>query len=391
MDEELKNLLEEQGRAFEQFRKANDERLKQIEAKGSADPVLTEQVEKLNTTLSEIGGRLEQVETRAARPAIGDPGAELSPEKKAQRGAFFGYMRGNGIPAEHRAALVEDGTGEILVPEELDREIQRALAKLTVMRDLARVRTTRSNRVRRRSMNEVQVGWGKLETGSALVESSLVPGEAYQYVEDQYGLTKIGEDELMDADVALEGYVEDSFSRSLAEHEETGFMIGTGHANQQPEGILNGAVVTRVDAGQGAAVTADDFIRLAYAVPAQFRKGGSYLVNSQTELAMRLLKDADGQYLWQPSVQAGTPASFNGKPVRNQEDIPAIPAATVAADVAVFGDFAVGYRIVDRLGMTIKRLAELYAAQGLVGFLAHRRTTGGVVEADALRILRVPA
>lgn len=388
---EVKSLIEQQGQAFEQFKAANDERLKQIEARGSVDPVLAEQVDKLNSSISALQAKLDQVEKSAARPAKEDDANGLTPEHKAQKEAFFGYMRGERIPQEQRGALVEDATGEILVPEDVDREIQRAIGKITVMREICRVRPTTSNRVRRRSMNEVVVGWGRLETGAALAEGTLTPAEAYQYVEDQYGLTRIGEDELMDTDVALEGYVEDSFARALAEQEDTGFVIGTGTANDQPEGVLNGAVVARVAAGQAAAITADDVIALAYAVPAQFRRNGSYLMSSTTEQALRGLTDANGQYLWQPSLQAGTPASFNGRPVRNQEDVPGIPAGGTAADVVIFGDFFAGYRIVDRLRMTIKRLAELYATQGMVGFLAHRRVTGGVVEPNALRVLQVPA
>src|SRR5690606_14281447 len=125
-----------------------------------------------------------------------------------------------------------DGTGQILIPEELESEIYRELPKLTVIRSLATVRQTRSDRIRRRSLTEVTGGWGKLETGTPITESTLVPSEEYQYIEDLYALTKIGEDELMDTDVALESIVADSFSRAIAEAEDTAFVIGTGHANE---------------------------------------------------------------------------------------------------------------------------------------------------------------
>lgn len=393
MDAELKALLEKQGQAFEAFKVANDARLAEMEKRGTASAEATTQVETLNTTLTEIGNRLTEVEAKGNRPALGSAGEdEGTPQAKEQKGAFYAYMRGDGIAREMRAALVEDATGEILVPEDLEAGIRTQLGKLTVIRELATVRPTTSSRVRRRSMNDVTVGWGKLETGSVLPEGNLAPAEEYLYVEDLYGLVKIGEDELMDSDAQLAAYVENSFGRKTAEAEDSGFVIGTGHAAKQPEGILAGPIaVGRVNAGQVGAVKADDFIRLAYAVPAPYRKGGIYLVSSTTELAMRLLKDANGQYLWQPAVQVGAPATFNGKPVRNQEDIPGIPAAGTAGDVAIFGDFAVGYQVVDRLRITVRRLGELYAEQGMVGFIAHMRVTGGVVEPDALRALTVPA
>lgn len=339
-----------------------------------------------------INERIDQLETAINRPPVphgGKDGGQPS-EKKA---AFFKFMREGkaALTPEEQKALVSDATGQILIPEELESEIYRELPKLTIIRGMATVRQTRSDRIRRRSLTEVTVGWGKLETGTAVTESTMVPDDDYQYVEDLYGLTKIGEDELMDTDVALESIVTDSFSRAIAETEDKAFVVGTGHANQQPEGILNGAVVSRVNTGQVGAITADDILKLIYEVPAQYRQNGVLIVNSKTELALRLLKDTNGQYLWQPSLQTGRPNSFAGYPVYNQEDIPQIPAAGTAADVAIFGDIRSGYRIIDRLGMTVQRLVELYAESGLVGFRVHYRVGGGVIRPDALRILRVPA
>ena len=111
-------------------------------------------------------------------------------------------------------------------------------------------------------------------------------------------------------------------------------------------------------------------------------------VASSTELAMRKLKSSvEHLYLWQPSVQAGKPATFGGYPVVPQEDIPAIDSSD-QCDIAIFGDVKAGYRIVDRQGMTIQRLFELWAIAGLVGILVSSRVTGGVIRADALRVLQ---
>lgn len=339
-----------------------------------------------------INERIDQLETMINRPPVPGDGKDNGQpsEKKA---AFFKFMReGKGaLSPEEAKALVSDETGQILIPEELESEIYRELPKITVVRSLATVRQTRSDRVRRRSLTEVAVGWGKLETGATLTESTMTPSDAYQYVEDLYGLTKIGEDELADTDVALESIVTDSFSRAIAEAEDKAFIVGTGHANNQPEGILNGTVVARVDAGQAGGITADDLLKLIYEVPAQYRQNGVLIMNSKTELALRVLKSSDGQYLWQPSLQAGRPNTFAGYPIYNQEDVPEIPNAEIAADVVIFGDVRAGYRILDRLGMTVQRLIELYAESGLVGFKVHYRVGGGVIRPDALRILRVPA
>jgi len=341
---------------------------------------------------AKINERIAQLETMIKRPPMGDNGTKDNGQPSERKAAFFKFMREgkSALAPEEIKALVSDATGQILIPEELESEIYRELPKITIIRSLATVRQTRSDRIRRRSLTEVTVGWGKLETGTAITESTMTPGQEFQYVEDLYGLTKIGEDELMDTDVALESIITDSFSRAIAEAEDTAFVVGTGHAYKQPEGILNSSVTT-VNAGQAGAIKADDILKLIYEVPAQYRQNGVLIVNSKTELALRLLTDTNGQYLWQPSLQAGRPNSFAGYPVYNQEDIPNIPDVGTAADVAIFGDIRSGYRIIDRLGMTVQRLVELYAASGLVGFKVHYRVGGGVIRPDALRILRVPA
>lgn len=337
-----------------------------------------------------INERIAQLETMIKRPVVADSVAENSENKSV----FFKFLREGkaGLEPTERKKLVEDTAGQILVPEELETEVYRELPRISVIRGLATVRQVRSDSIRSRSLTEVQVGWGKLETSTTpLAEPSayLLPSDEYHYVEDLYGLVKIGEDELMDTDVALESLIVDSFARAIAEAEDRAFVIGAGHDSQEPQGILTSADVQKIDGTVVKGITTDDILSLIYAVPAQYRRNGVLLVNSQTELALRLLKDTNDQYLWQPSLQAGRPNTFAGFPVYNQEDIPSIPTGTTAADVAIFGDLRSGYRILDRLGITIQRLTELYAESGLVGFRAHYRVGGGVIRPNALRVLHI--
>lgn len=335
------------------------------------------------------GGRQEE------RGAGGRGTAE---EQAAERrSAFMQFVRGGRVAmSSEQRALVQNTAGEILVPEDLEAEIIRSLPDLTVIRQLASSRPTSSNRVRRRSLDEVAVGWGKLETAEQTLTDSMpdTPTEEWTYIEDLYGLAKIGEDEMDDTDVNLESYLSDSFSRAIAEAEDTAFTIGTGHAAHTPVGIFStmGGVqsVTSAASDYGTtganapAVLLDDCKRLIYAVPAQYRRNGAFLMNSTTELAISQIKDTTGQYLWQPSVQAGRPATFNGYALHNQEDVDGIAASK---KIAAFGDFNAGYRVYDRKGMTIQRLVELYAEEGMIGFKVRARVGGDVVRPDALRLL----
>ncbi|AKU43346.1 major capsid protein [Bacillus phage Silence] len=388
---ELKDLQVEIQKSFDQLKKAGEDQAAEIKKYGDATAETKTTIAGINKEITDLKTQIDDIATKANRVGV-EGGQAQTPEQKAASDAFFKFVREGkaGLDQVERKALVEDTTGEIIVPEALDSEVYRELGKLTVMRQLAGVRNTSSNRVRRRSLNELTVGWGKLETTSKKLgdfESTLVPDDDYIYIEDALGLTKVGEDELEDTDLNLSSYIADSFGQAMSELEDLGFLKGTGHANNQPEGILNGTKITRFGTAAANSFTADDAIKVAYQVPAQYRQRGSYLVNSQTELAMRLMKGSDGQYLWQPSLQAGTPATFNGRPVYNVDNMDS--GVTTGKELMVFGDFASAYRIYDRKGGMITRINELYIEDGLVGFKYKRRVGGGIVRPNALRVLKV--
>jgi len=386
----MKNIMEMKQRAFALV---NEARAITDKADVEKREMTAEERTQANTILDAVGKIEEDIrlEERLQKHAMAEaPQAQATEERKVdKRTSFLKYVReGRGNMTREERALVEDTTGQILVPEDLDAEITRSLAKITVMRNLAQIRNTTRDRIRKRSLTEVAMGWGKLETGTDITETTPVPSEEYLYVEDLSGLVKIGRDELQDTDVNLEALIADSFSRARAETEDTGFTIGTGHSNQQPEGVAVDTGITTVDLITDDVIETNDMLKLKYALPAQYRKNGTFLMNSQTELAIRLLKSTvDGQYLWQPSLQVGTPNNFDGHPIANQDDMN-YPADTLLKNVIVFGDFKAGYRVLDRGGMSILRLDELYAEAGLVGFIAYFRVGGGVVVTDAFRALK---
>lgn len=389
---ELKDLQTELQTAFAELKAMGQRQEDEIKKFGDSSQDTNDQIAKINTEMNKFKSQIDELALKANR--IGFEGKEggITPEQKQKNDIFFKFMRkGMGELTREEKALVQDATGDILVPADLDKEIYRALPQLNVLRQLASVRGTKSDRIRRVGMNELTVGWGKIEIQTnpklASFESSLTPTETYAYVEDAYGLTKIGEDELEDSDYDLTQYLTDSFSDAYANLEETAFLKGTGHANMMPEGILNGSTVTRFNTATAATLVADDLIKLAYQVPAVARKNGQYLVNPQIELAMRLMKDTTGQYLWQPGLQAGAPSIFNGKSVYNVE--PMDSTVVTNKEVAIFGDVKSAYQIIDRKEGAIKRIDELYINDGLIGFRYKRRVGGYVKRANALRVLKI--
>jgi len=348
-------------------------------------------VDKLLADIRELDEdvtREERLQTlEMAKNPVAPHGEDRTAEKRA---AFFNYMRHGkaGMNPEQRA-LVEDTNGLLMMPEDLDSEIYKATPQYSVIRQIANVRQTTRDKVARRSITDVSMGWGKLETGTLVTEATPVISKDYIYTEDLSGLVKIGRDELMDSDDILAQVITDAFAQKKAEVEAAAFMNGRGHAFGEPDGVtLDADIITsQTDLITADTIVPDDLINVEYALPAAYKAGASFMLHPTTEGVLRKVK-ATSNYLWNPNV-IGSPAKvFDGYAMNNSSDM-IVPAATNTglSIVALFGNWKAGYTIVDRMGLSIIRLDELYAESGLIGFLAYFRVGGGVVRPDAFRAL----
>ena len=317
--------------------------------------------------------------------------AALYPEGRVYRTLGQEGEPGRTLQPEEARALVEDTTGEILVPESVDVQIVRAAAVMNPMRALAYVRTVDSNRERYRKVTELSMAYGQSleEGGGPISESTITPSEAYQYIEDCLGLTKIGENELDDSDINIVALLTESFARARADAEEEAFVTGAGHSSHEPEGITVGSGVTDITFAASTSVTADEMIEFSFGyesgsstpMKAAYLGRAVYLMHPFTKLAIMELKDNDDQYLWRPSLVAGEPSLLNGYPVYTSTYMPQMVSGYTAF---VFGDIRAAYRILDRKGFAILRLNELYRESGLIGFRSKFRNTGGVVLDEAI-------
>lgn len=355
---------------------------------------LAEEIKKVRKEQQDLFLRLN----RPPMPVTG----ELSSEAQEGRSKFATRLRlASGkaeiieqVPSEQRA-LVEDAVGEIAVPEELDKEWLVAIQGLTLFRSLVDVKTTKSNRMKIRSRTRVVVGMGSLELGDAITESTMALTDDYQYVEDMNGYTEFGVDELMDSDMNLIAAMSEDYNFGFAELEDAQCWAGLGHGSREFGGLNRGTTITRHTATAAGAVTVEDFLRLFYQVPIQYRKNGKLVMTSTTELAIMLLRGdggggaGTGDFLWQPSVQAGVPNRLRGYPQFTSDELDEWDG-TGGNEVAIFGDFKRGYRILDRLGTTLTQLSEIRRLAGLVGYLATRRVGGEIHISDALRIMDLP-
>ena len=279
-----------------------------------------------------------------------------------------------------------DSEGGYLVPDEFERTLVEALEEQNIFRSLAHVIQTSSGD------RKIPVVASK-GTASWVDEEGTIPESDDAFSQVSIGAYKLGtmikvsEELLADSVFDLESYISREFARRIGNKEEEAFFTGDGSG--KPLGVLaaTGGAQTGVTAASATAITADELMDLYYSLRAPYRKSSVFLMNDSTVKAVRKLKDANGQYLWQPSLSAGTPDTLMGRPVYTSAYMPALAAG---AKGVLFGDLSY-YWVSDRQGRSFKRLGELYAPTGQVGFLATQRVDGRLILPEAVKVLQQKA
>ena len=200
-------------------------------------------------------------------------------------------------------------------------------------------------------------------------------------------MIKVSDELLQDSVFDIESYISKEFGRRMGAAEEAAFFSGDGSG--KPLGVLaaTGGAQVGVTAASETAIKADELFDLYHSLRAPYRKNAVWAVNDTTIAAIRKLKDGNGQYLWQPGLTNGAPDMILGRPVKTSTFMPTLEAG---AKTVVFGDFGY-YWIADRQGRSFKRLNELFATTGQVGFLASQRVDGRLVLPEAMKVLQQKA
>ena len=319
------------------------------------------------------------------RPAAGSMGKEKTGRASDEYQTNFWNMMRSKTPMPQVVNALQIGTdseGGYLVPDEYERTLVEALEEENVFRQLAKViRTSSGDRKIPVVATKGTASW--IDEEGAYLESDDSFGQVSIGAYKVGTMIKVSEELLNDSVFDLEAYISREFARRIGAKEEEAFFTGDGSG--KPLGVLaaTGGAETGVTAASATAITADELIDLFYSLRASYRRNAVWVLNDSTIKAIRKLKDNQGQYLWQPSLTAGAPDLLLGKPVRTSAYMPAIAAD---AKSVAFGDFSY-YWIADRQGRSFKRLNELYAATGQVGFLASQRVDGKLVLPEAIKVL----
>ena len=359
--------------------------------------------EKMEADVVNLGKEIDRLERQAAldaelslpvnTPITGKPAA-LSADSAVGRASaeyrrsFWNAMRSK-MPSHEVMNALQVGTdseGGFLVPDEFERTLVEALEEQNIFRTLAHVIQTSSGD------RKIPVVASR-GTASWVDEEGAIPESDDGFGQVSIGAYKLGtmikvsEELLGDSVFDLEAYVSREFARRIGNKEEEAFFTGDGTG--KPLGVLadNGGAEIGVTAAAAGAFTADEVFDLFYSLKAPYRKNAVFLMNDASVKALRKLKDSNGQYLWQPSLTAAAPDTLLGRPVYTSAFMPALEAGKKSV---LFGNLSY-YWVADRQGRSFRRLGELFAPTGQVGFLATQRVDGKLILPEAVKVLQQKA
>ena len=333
--------------------------------------------------------RREAIETELNKP-VNQPltsapsGAEMPKTGRASneyKEDFDRHLRGK-VLVHNVLSEGTDADGGYLVPEDFERDIVTALEEENVIRSLAKVITTQHERKIPVATGHSTAQW--TAENAAYTESNPTFGQKQIDAFKLTDLCRVSVELLQDSAFDIEDYLMKEFARAFGIAEEQAFCVGTGV--NQPTGIFtaNGGQVG-VTAASSTAITADELISLVYSLKAPYRRNAKFLLNDATISIIRKLKDNNGAYLWQPSVQAGQPDRLLGYEIYTS---PYVPTAAAGALAIAFGDFK-NYWIGDRAGRTVQRLNELYATNGQIGYVSTERVDGKVILPEGIKLFKM--
>jgi HK97 family phage major capsid protein len=356
-----------------------------------------ETYDKMEADVVALGKEIDRLEKQAAidaemakptsKPITNIPGgAEPKKEKKGTasdeyKAAFWNSLRKKGFYDVNDVLTIgTDADGGYLVPDEFERKLIDALQDENIFRSIATIIQTQSGE---RKIPVVashgEAAW--------MDENGLYPESDDHFGQVTIAAYKLGtaikvSDELINDNVFdIESYIATEFGRRIGTKEEEAFIVGDGKS--KPTGAVDSAEVGVTTTG--ASISFDDVMDLYHSLRTPYRNKAVWMLNDTSVKALRKIKDNNGTYIWQPSVQVGVPDMILNRPYYTSNFMPELAAGKKPM---MFGDFSY-YWIADRQGRSFKRLNELYAANGQIGFLASERVDGKLILPEAVKTMQM--
>jgi len=401
---EVKAAVERLGRAFDEFKSSNDVADAEKRLRGHVDTIVQDKIERLNGDISRLQSELEGLHLKSSRPGVGAADMAVNgPDVIEHKKAFYdAYVRrgieGDLASLEEKALSTSvDADGGYAVPEQMDGSIEKLLRDVSPIRRIANVvQIGSSNYKKLVNTSGAASGWVgesdvRAETASPQFTEVVPPlGEIYANPAATQAM-------LDDSFFNVESWLAEELANEFGQKEGAAFVSGNG--TNKPKGFLSYTTAATDDSARAfgtmehmatgvagdfaASDPADILVDLIYALRPVYRGGASFVMNTNMVAEIRKFKDADGNYLWRPGLAEGVPATLLGYPVVEAEDMPDKAADSLSI---AFGNFARGYTITDRMGTRVLR--DPYSNKPFVHFYTTRRTGGGVVNSEAIKLLK---
>lgn len=277
-----------------------------------------------------------------------------------------------------------DANGGYLVPDEWDKRLIDVLTEENIMRTLGTRITTSGEHKINIAATKPAASW--IEEGGALTFGDATFDQKNLDAHKLHVAIKVTEELLYDNAFNLENYIITQFGKAIGNAEEDAFLNGTGTG--QPTGLFHatkgGSYAVQL---ANTTIKTDDILTLIYALKRPYRKNASFIMNDATLAELRKLKDNNQAYIWQPSYQTGEPDRLCGYEVHTSPYCPTLAAGKPAI---AFGDYSY-YNIGDRGTRSLQQLRELFAGNGMIGYVMKERVDGLLILPEAVQILHVKA
>ena len=409
---EIKTILDEHSRTVKTFMdKVDDEMgdMKKSMDKKSADPIITEQLKKMNEALDEQKTQVEGLRLANQRPMMTAPDGTkqvMTDEQLEHKEAYGKFFRkgeeGNLRELELKTLSVgSDPDGGYMVPTQVEQALDRVITETSDIRAISRVVQVSSASYKKRvGMGGATSGWVGEQAGRSGTETPTIEELEFPVME-LYAMPGATQSLLDDAAFDVDGWLAEEVGIEFAIQEGAAFVNGNG--SKKPKGFLShtnvendswewgkiGYVATGKSGGfldTAAGDESDNLVDLVYSLKSAFRRNARFVMNDKSISVVRKFKDGNGLPLWHSGLRDGEPDRILGYGLSTVPDMPDIAADSYSL---AFGDFNRGYTIVDRMGTRVLR--DPFTSKPYVLFYTTKRTGGGVSHYDAIKLLKFAA
>jgi HK97 family phage major capsid protein len=387
-DIDVKATVEALNKAFADFKTEHTKQLDEMK-RGQNDALQALKVDTINAHITELQAAIDTTNTKMAAVEMGASGVRPLKDKEYSD-AFQAHLRRGDVQASLNKGASDQGG--YTVPIEWDRTITDKLIIVSPMRDLCSVQSVSGAGYSKLiNLRGTTSGWVGETAARTETNTPTFATQAYGWGE-LYANPSATQQMLDDSELNLENWLAGEVETELSYQENKAFVSGDG--TNKPRGLLTyaaggtglhplGGIATTASGAVGG-ITADAILALIYSLPSAFTNGAKFALNRNTHKVVRTLKDGQGNYLWQPSLQAGQPATLAGYALAEIPDMPDV--ATNALSIA-FGDFKRAYKILDRIGVRVLR--DPFTNKPYVSFYTTKRVGGGLENPECMKFMKI--